>query len=536
MLKKTEETQVQNLYTELIESVKKILSKQDEAQIRQAFEFAEKHLKGNYDEEGVARIIHNLQVAIIVADQIGLGVRTVICALLHNLPKEGNVSLDEIKREFGEQITSVIEGYRKISDLRTHRTAFQSENFRKLLLSLSGDVRVILLRLADRLQKMREVDYKDPERQQIYAIEAKHLYIPLAHRLGIYNIKTELEERVMKYMETDIYRDIAKKLKDTKSEREKFIKEFISPIESEIKKLGIAYELKGRPKSIHSIWNKMRVQKVGFEEVYDKFAIRIIIDSDLTQEKADCWSVYSIVTNIYQPNPKRMRDWISAPKDTGYESLHATVVGPNSKWVEVQIRTNRMDEVAEKGHAAHWRYKENKTGQSNEDWLARIRNILENPEPEVLDKTDEAKMELYTDNIFVFTPKGDIKKLTAGATVLDFAFSIHSNIGSQCVGAKVNDKNVPIRHQLQNGDQIEIITSKKQKPTRDWINLVASSRSKQRIKRLLKEEEFKEANAGKEILLRKFSQAKVKFNDPNLNAVIDHFGFKKPIDLYMALV
>ncbi len=535
MSKKQVGPEVQNLYIELIESIRKLLTKQDEEQIRHAFEFAHQHLEGNHDEEGVARIIHNLQVAIIVADQIGLGVRTVICALLHNLPKEGDVTIDQIREEFGEQIAGVIEGYRKISDLRTHRTAFQSENFRKLLLSLSGDVRVILLRLADRLQKMREVDYKEPERQLIYATEAKHLYIPLAHRLGIYNIKTELEERVMKYTETDIYRDIAKKLKNTKSERERFIKKFISPIESEIQKLGVKYELKGRPKSIHSIWNKMRKQKVGFDEVYDKFAIRIILDSPAEKEKGDCWSVYSIVTNLYQPNPKRMRDWISAPKNTGYESLHATVVGPDHKWVEVQIRSSRMDEVAEKGHAAHWRYKENKTGQSNEQWLARIREILENPEPEVLDKTDEAKMELYTDNIFVFTPKGDIKKLQVGATVLDFAFSIHSNVGAQCVGAKVNGKNVQIKNQLHNGDQIEIITSKKQKPTIDWINLVTSNRSKQRIKRLLREEEYKEANAGKEILIRKFNQAKVKFNDPNLNAVVEHFGYKKPLELYIAL-
>jgi GTP pyrophosphokinase len=533
MLEQNEEREVRKIYKSILNDVRK--KNGDEEIITKAYEFAYSHLQDSNSKEFLPLLKHALEVGKIVSEQVGLGEVAIVPAMIHNTIYEDSVNYELIEEKFGSQISFILKGYQKISELKPSKEAFKSDNFRKLLLTMAMDVRVILIKLADRLQKMREVDYMTFDAQKEICNEVQHLYIPIAHRLGIYNIKTELEERLMKYTENEIYKDIARKLTDTKSSREKYIKTFIKPIEKEIKKLGVPYEIKGRPKSIFSIWKKMKAQNVGFDEVYDKFAIRIILDSKEDREKKDCWKVYSIVTNIFQPNPKRMRDWISAPKNTGYESLHATVIGPEHKWVEVQIRTTRMDEIAEKGHAAHWMYKEKKTG-STDDWLKKVRETIENPQPDAHKSKDQAKMELYSDTIFIFTPKGDLKKLSYGATILDFAFAVHTKVGSQCTGAKVNGKIVQFKYQLQNGDEVEILTSKNQSPKIDWLNFVNSARSKQKIKRFLKDEEYKEANEGREILIRKFNQAKVKFNDKNLNLIVEHFGLKKPLELYMAIV
>lgn len=503
--------------------------------VRKAYDYALTNLGSSVNPEGVSLFQHALRVAHIVTFQIGLRDIAIAATLIHGIIVTGNTNKEKIIETFGNEVYEILLGYKKISELKPNKEAFKSDNFRKLLLTLAGDVRVILIKLADRLEKMREVDYRPFEEQKEICHQVKHLYIPIAHRLGIYSIKTELEERLMKYAEHDIYKDIAHKLKETKSDRERYIAEFVKPLEKEIKKMGVPFEIKGRPKSIFSIWKKMKAQNVSFEEVYDKFAIRVILDSKPDRETKDCWKVYSIVTNFFQPNPKRMRDWISAPKNTGYESLHTTVIGPNHRWVEVQIRTTRMDEIAEKGYAAHWMYKEKKTG-ATDDWLKKIRETIENPEPDSTKTKDQSKLELYSDSIFIFTPKGDLKKLSKGATVLDFAFAVHTKVGGTCTGAIVNEKIVPIKHQLQNGDKVEILTSKTQSPNIDWLNYVNSSKSKQKIKRFLKNEEFKEANAGKEILVRKFNQARVKFTDANLNSIVEFYGFKKPIELYMEIV
>ena len=415
----------------MLRAVKPFMKKGDKRLLRTAFDMALEAHKDMRRKSGEPYIYHPLEVARIVVEEIGLGTTSVICALLHDVVEDTEVTLEEIEREFGNVVARIIDGLTKISGLynKSTNTSDQAENFRKMLLTLADDVRVILIKLADRLHNMRTLDSMPKEKQLKIASETSFLFAPLAHRLGLYAVKSELEDLALKYTEPEVYRDIAKKLQETKAKRDRFIRDFIIPIRRELEGTGLSFDIKGRPKSIFSIWNKMRKQGVEFEEVYDLFAIRIILDSDQEREKADCWRAYSVVTDLYQPNPKRLRDWISTPKANGYESLHTTVMGAGGRWVEVQIRTRRMDEIAEKGLAAHWKYKETGSDNAFDDWLRRIREVLENPEPNALEFIDNFKLQLYAKDVFAFTPKGDLIKLPGGATALDFAFEIHTDIG-----------------------------------------------------------------------------------------------------------
>lgn len=528
-----------NQYRKLLRTCKPSIQKGDKKQIRLAFEMALDAHKEQRRKSGEPYILHPLEVAQIVAGEIGLGAASIVCALLHDVVEDTGITLENIEMEFGKPIAKIVDGLTKISDLYVfdENTSIQAENFRKMLLTLADDVRVILIKLADRLHNMRTMDSMPEHKQIKIASETKYLYAPLAHRLGLYNLKSELEDLSMKYTNSDVYKTIADKLNATKTTRKKFINEFINPIVKKLKQVnfGFQYEIKGRPKSIFSIWNKMQKQKIDFEQVYDLFAIRIIIDSDGKNEKADCWRVYSIVTDIYDPNINRLRDWVSTPKANGYESLHTTVMSNIGKWVEVQIRTKRMNEIAEKGYAAHWKYKDGKNDNSMDLWLERIRSILENPTENALDFIDDFKMDLYDEELFVFTPKGDLKKMKKGSTALDFAFEIHTDIGMSCIGAKVNHKIVPISHQLLNGDQVEILTSKIQKPKPDWLSIVVTGKAKHKIKSVLNESKKAEATLGKETLLRKLKSWKIEFSDILMNKLLKEFGFKQALDFYYAI-
>jgi GTP diphosphokinase / guanosine-3',5'-bis(diphosphate) 3'-diphosphatase len=489
-------------------------------------------------ESGSPIIYHSMSVARIVAIEIGLGADSVVAALLHNV-FESTTEKDEliasIPNHFGEQVSTLLDGLFKINSIDTVTISVNSENFRRLLLTLSGDLRVVIIKIADRLEDMRNLDGLPEELQLKYANESSFLYAPLAHRLGIYTIKSELEDLSLKYLKADEYENIIKKLEETVEERKNFVSEFVKPIEVKLKSKNFKFEMKARTKSIYSIWNKMKKQRVSFEEVFDLFAIRIILDSKLEDEKSECWQVYSIVTEEYQPNTERMRDWISIPKSNGYESLHTTVMGPHSKWVEVQIRTRRMDEIAEKGLAAHWKYKGGKSDAGLDKWLTGIREMLENPSANTSNVIEEFKTTLYDDEIFVFTPKGDLKRLPAGASILDFAYDIHSDLGDKCVGGKVNQRKVTIKHKLKNGDQVSIETSSSQKPKLDWLDFVVSSKAKAKIKSSLNEERKKEAENGKEIVKRKFKNWKIDYNDENIRLILSHLKFKSSIDLFYSI-
>jgi guanosine-3',5'-bis(diphosphate) 3'-pyrophosphohydrolase len=456
----------------------------------------------------------------------------ITCILYFTIPAE-KIDLKKLDEVFGQRVKNILHGLIKTSDIQLGKLSIQAENFIKLLLTISPDITSILVKLAEMLYLIRNLKNEEVERQVKIASVVSALYAPIAHRLGLYSIKTEMEDLSMKYLHPKVYKDIAKKLEQTKAYRDKYIKSFIHPLKKELDKQKIKCEIKGRPKSIHSIWNKMRTQGVDFEEVYDKFAIRVIIDSEPENEKTDCWRVYSIITDWYKPNPHRLRDWISSPKSSGYESLHTTVIGPEQKWVEVQIRTVRMDEIAEKGHAAHWKYKEKKEG-SGSDWLAQIREALEKPEQLTDDEHDKNKAMLYTDEIFLFTPDGDLKKSRTGYTVLDFAFSIHSDVGEMCTGAIVNDKIVSIKQELKNGDHIKILTTKNQKPRYEWLEIVKSQRAKAKIKRVLKSTNYKDSELGKDIVKHKLSQLKIEFNDVNINKLSEQLAFKTSLELYQA--
>ncbi|NOZ48066.1 MAG: bifunctional (p)ppGpp synthetase/guanosine-3',5'-bis(diphosphate) 3'-pyrophosphohydrolase [Chlorobi bacterium] len=531
-----EQLEINEHYEKLISSCKTLFKKEELVIIKNAFSFLKENAATIYHSTGKPLILYSLECALIVFKEIGLSSISIAASLLQFIPEYTNIDIDTIRKIFGKKLVEIIEGVNRISEIHTGNLSLQAENFIKLLLSLSDDIRIILIKLADRLYSMRNIELSDKNTRQIaFFNETKLLYAPIAHRLGLYNLKTELEELAMKSLETDIYQSIAKKLKETKANREKFINEFIEPLKSELNNLGFKVDIKGRPKSIHSIWNKMKKQGVEFEEVYDLFAIRIIIETQLEKEKEDCWRVYSIVTNHYTPNPKRLRDWISSPKSSGYESLHTTVVGPEGKWVEVQIRTVRMDEIAEKGHAAHWKYKETAKNTSTDEWLKNVREILEKPDFDEEKIIDETKISLYSNDIFIFTPNGDIKKLKKNSTVLDFAFSIHSNIGSTCTGAKVNGKIVPFKYVLNNGDKVEIHTSKAQTPKQDWLNIVISQRAKAKIRRALKQKQFEKAEEGRELLQRKFIQQKFEFNDETINFLIVDFKLKSALELYQKI-
>jgi len=507
-----EKKQIIHHYRRLLRKAKPILKDGDAKLIKRAFTLALEAHKDMRRKSGEPYIFHPLTVAEICVEEIGLGTTSIISALIHDVVEDTDIELADIERIFGNKIARIVDGLTKIRGVFEYGTSAQAENFRKMLFTLSEDVRVILIKLADRLHNMRTLESMPRNKQLKVASETIYLYAPLAHRLGLNAIKTEMEDLYLKFTDQKIYTDIGNKIDETRASRNKFIKQFIQPIKDELDHLKVPYEIKSRPKSIYSIWNKMRKQNIPFEEVYDLFAIRIILDTPVEQEKSFCWQVYSIVTDYYTPNPDRLRDWISTPKANGYESLHTTVMAKNGQWVEVQIRTLRMDEIAEKGYAAHWKYKDNaaKYESNLEKWLVRVRELLERQDLTALEFVDDFRGNLFNEEVFVFTPKGELKTLPNGATALDFAFEIHTDIGSRCIGAKVNQKLVPINHVLKNGDQIEILTSSKQKPTEDWLRFVISPKAKSKIKDLLKEDKRNVAEEGKEILYRKMKQLKME--------------------------
>ena len=471
------------------------------------------------------------QTAEILSEEIGLRGDATEAVLLIPEVEAGNITLEEVEKSKGESVARILHGLERIRQLYEKNPSVESENFRNLLLSFAEDMRVILIMIANRVNLMRQIRDTDNEEARLeVSQEAAYLYAPLAHKLGLYNLKRELEDLSLKYMEHDAYYHIREKLSATKAARDAYIDRFIKPIEEKVQAAGIKCHIKGRTKSIHSIWQKMKKQKCPFEGVYDLFAIRIIIDCPIEQEKMQCWQAYSIVTDMYQPNPKRLRDWLSVPKSNGYESLHITVLGPEQKWVEVQIRTERMDEIAERGVAAHWRYKGVKGETGLDEWLTGIRNMLEHSEG--MEAMDQFKMDLYEDEVFVFTPKGDLYKFPAGATVLDFAYHIHSKIGNQCTGGRINDRVVPIRQELKSGDQVEILTSANQKPRQEWLNIVKTSRAKSKIRLALKETQVKDGLFAKEMLERKFRNRKIEQDEGTMFHVIKKMGFKEVSDFY----
>ena len=529
-----EKKEIINRYRRLLRKAKPILKEGDARLIKKAFTMSLEAHKDMRRKSGEPYIFHPLAVAEICTEEIGLGTTSIVSALLHDVVEDTDIELPDIERLFGKKIARIIDGLTKIRGVFEFGTSQQAENFRKMLFTLSEDVRVILIKLADRLHNMRTLDSMPRNKQLKVASETIYLYAPLAHRLGLNAIKTELEDLYLRFTDKPIYESIVQKIDATKTVRNKFIKQFVAPLNGELEKLGIGFDIKGRPKSIHSIWNKMRKQNIPFEEVFDLFAIRIILDTPIEQEKALCWQVYSIVTDYYTPNPDRLRDWISTPKSNGYESLHTTVMAKNGQWVEVQIRTKRMDEIAEKGYAAHWKYKDsNSTAESNlEKWLARVRDLLEQNNHSALDFVDDFRGNLFSEEVFVFTPRGELKTLPHGATALDFAFEIHTQVGSKCIGAKVNNKLVPINYVLKNGDQIEILTSQKQKPHEDWLRFVVTSKAKSRIKEELKEDKKKLAEDGKEIIFRKIRQTKEEPGQAILEQMRDYFKSVTHFDLY----
>jgi GTP pyrophosphokinase len=528
-----EKKEILKRYRTMLSHCRPSISKEDRKRIRLAFNFAVEAHKNHRRKSGEPYIYHPIAVAQIAVEEIGLGATSAVCSLLHDVVEDTDYTLSDIRDHFGEEVARIIDGLTKISDIFDQTTSVQAENFRKMLLTLSDDVRVILIKLADRLHNMRTLDSLPPRKQLKVANETLYLFAPLAHRMGFHVIKSELEDLAMKYTEPEAYQTISQKLQESEEERNRFISSFTAPIKKALQKEDLSFQVQARTKSIKSIWGKMEKKGITFEEVYDIFAIRIILDIPEARERADCWKVYSIVTDIYRPNPDRLRDWISTPKANGYESLHTTVMSRAGKWVEVQIRTRRMDEVAEKGYAAHWKYKESKTGESGIDkWLRRIREILKTSEDDALDFIDDFKLNLFSDEIFVFTPKGELRTLPADSTALDFAYSIHSQVGNNCLGAKVNHKLVPLSHALKSGDQVEIITSTKQFPKTDWLNYVQTARAKGRIKAALKEERKKQAEEGREILERKLKQFKIAFTPENIDKLLNHFRLPSPLDLY----
>ena len=527
-----EKKEILREYRALLRVLKTKLKPGDKILLRTAFEMAAEAHKTMRRKSGEPYILHPLAVAKICVEEIGLGIRSTICALLHDTVEDTDISLEDIKREFGPEITKIVDGLTKISTVMDANTSQQAENFKKILLTLTDDPRVILIKLADRLHNMRTLDSMKREKQLKISSETVYVYAPLAHRMGLYNIKTEMEDLAMKYMEPDTYRYIAQKLQDTKRERTRYINDFIRPLKANLERTGFDFEIYGRPKSIHSIWSKIKKKGVSFEEVYDLFAIRIIVNAPPEREKEECWKVYSIITDAYNPSPERLRDWLSNPKSNGYEALHTTVMGPQGKWVEVQIRTKRMNEIAEKGLAAHWKYKEGTTDESRFDkWFQQIREALSNQDSNSLDFLQDFKTSFLTEEIYVYTPKGDVKMLPVGATALDFAFGVHTAIGSKCIGAKVNHKLVPISYKLRSGDQIEIITSAKQKPNTEWLNFVVTSKAKTKIKDTLKEEKRTIAEDGKYIVQRKLEGIHAVMNQANLEELASFYKLNSSLDL-----
>jgi GTP diphosphokinase / guanosine-3',5'-bis(diphosphate) 3'-diphosphatase len=520
-------------YRGLLRSLKTKLKKGDKELVREAFELAADAHKTMRRKSGEPYILHPLAVARICIEEIGLGVRSTICSLLHDTVEDTDVTLEDIERRFGGEISRIVDGLTKISNVIDINASQQAENFKKILLTLTDDPRVILIKLADRLHNMRTMECMKREKQLKISSETVYVYAPLAHRMGLYNVKTEMEDLAMKYMEQDTYKDIARKLSETKRERSRYINEFIRPIKEKLEKAEFDFEIYGRPKSIHSIWNKMKKKGVAFEEVYDLFAIRVILNSSPEKEKEDCWKVYSMITDEYTPSPERLRDWLSNPKSNGYEALHTTVMGPQGKWVEVQIRSKRMNEIAEKGLAAHYKYKEGAGDESRfEKWFQQIREVLSNQETDSVDFLQDFKTSFLAEEIYVYTPKGDVKMLPIGSSALDFAFAIHSAIGVKCIGAKINHKLVPISHKLRSGDQVEIITSNKQKPNDDWLNIVVTAKAKSKIKDALKEDKRKVAEEGKYMLQRKLEGMGAAYSQHNIDELTAFYKLNSSLDLF----
>ena len=519
-------------YSKLLRQSRSIITGDDSKIIKKAFRISLDAHKNMRRKSGEPYILHPISVAQICVSEIGLGTTAIIAALLHDVVEDTDITLEYIEKEFGERVAKICDGLTKISGVLSPGSSIQSENFRKMLLTLVDDVRVILIKLADRLHNMRTLDSMSRSAQLKNSSETIFIYSPLAHRLGLYSIKSELDDLYLKYTDNINYKKVSKNLKDTKIKRDKFIRSFIRPIKKKLKSFELDFKVIGRPKSIFSIYNKMKKQNKSFEEIYDLFAIRIILNSSISEEKTQCWQAYSCVTDCYQPNPDRLKDWISTPKTNGYESLHTTVMSSTGKWVEVQIRSKRMDEIAEKGFAAHWKYKEKiKGGSQFEDWISSIRDLISQKNYSPQEFLDDFKGNLYNEEIFVFTPNGDLKTLPQNSTVIDFAFSIHSELGSKCTGAKIDDKLVPINHQLKSGDQVNVITSTNQKPSEDWLKKVVTSKAKSAIKNNINRQRKNLSSQGKELIKRKFKQLKLEF-DENVSKVSSYFQYKSIIEFY----
>jgi len=530
-----ENAAIAKAYKELLKVSYRTLSKVDKTLIRSAFEVALDAHKDQRRKSGEAYIFHPLAVAKIVAQEIGLDATSIAAALLHDVVEDSpDYTIVDIQQMFGEAVAKIVDGLTKISSLKKDmNVSMQAENFRKMLLTLNDDVRVIIIKIADRLHNMQTMESMRPDKQVKIASETLYIYAPLAHRIGLYNIKTELEDLSFKYTEPEVYNDIFLKIKESKEQQDAYIKEISDILKNSLNKEGLNYDIKGRPKSIFSIRRKMLKQGVSFDEVYDKFAVRIIYKSDIENEKFLAWKIYSIVTDHFRPNPIRLRDWISSPKSTGYEALHITVMGPKGRWVEVQIRSERMNEIAEKGYAAHYKYKEGSQKEDTLDvWISKLQEALENPESNAVDFVEQFKLNLYSKEIFVFTPTGDLKSLPKGATPLDFAFSIHTEVGMKTRGAKVNGKLVPLSHELQSGDQVEIMTSENAKPNTNWLDYATTARARSKIKSSLKAETKIIAEDGKEILRRKLKQLKISINEKSINELVNYFNLKTSLDLF----
>ncbi|WP_324676811.1 bifunctional (p)ppGpp synthetase/guanosine-3',5'-bis(diphosphate) 3'-pyrophosphohydrolase [Hymenobacter sp. GOD-10R] len=533
-----ERNEILRQYRRLLRTAKPYLSGNDAKLIKKAFNTSLEAHKDMRRKSGEPYILHPLAVAQIAVEEIGLGTTSIVSALLHDVVEDTTWEIADVEREFGPKVARIIDGLTKISGVFEYGTSEQAENFRKMLLTLSEDVRVILIKLADRLHNMRTLDSMPRHKQLKIASETIYLYAPLAHRLGLYAIKTELEDLYLKYTDTEVYQELVNKVRQSRSARNRFIKEFVTPIDDELQAQGFHYEIKGRPKSIYSILRKMRKQNVTFDEVYDLFAIRVILDVPPEQEKAACWQVYSIVTDFYQPNPDRLRDWVSTPKANGYESLHTTVMSRTGQWVEVQIRSRRMDDIAEKGYAAHWKYKDTGVPQPEsglEAWIAKVREMLETNNSSALEFMDEFRQNLFVKEVYVFTPKGKLVILPERSTALDFAFEIHTHIGLQCLGAKVNQKLEPLSYQLRNGDQVEIITSQKQRPTEEWLQYVISSKARSKIKEFLRDDKRSKAEDGRFLVEKRLQLLGVEYNQDSLNRLLAHYNIYNLQDFFYRL-
>lgn len=533
-----EQKEIISRYNDLINNTYRQLTDEQISFIKRAFDFATDAHKEQRRKTGEPYIYHPIAVAKIVANEIGLGTTSIACALLHDVIEDSDYTYEDIEKAFGKKAADIVNGLTKISVMNNQNISIQSENYRKLLLTLADDFRVILIKIADRLHNMRTLDSMRPDKQKKIAAETTYIYAPMAHRLGLYNIKSELEDLSLKYNIPKVYNEISEKLIVAKEHREQYVQEFIKIVSEKLKEEGLNFKIKGRAKSISSIYRKILKQNIPFEEVYDNYAIRIIYKSDPKNEKFLAWKIYSIVTDLYHSNPARMRDWISQPRSTGYESLHLTILGPDNRWIEVQIRSERMDEIAEKGVAAHYKYKEgfsqNSDDKNFEQWVVQIREVLDSHQSQSTSELlDNIKLNLYSKEVFIFTPQGDVKILPKGATALDFAFSIHSKLGEQCSGAKINGKLQPISYVLKNGDQIDIISSANQKPKKDWLDFVVTSKAKSKIKSVLNSEKNEKVNEGKEILHRKLRHAKINFTEDEINNIQKFFNLKTSQDLFL---